>query len=486
MRIRTRAVFGLAVFLSAMTGCAVTRYPGSDGGVSRPPLIRQLFTPYRQYGWSVDPSSQALFPAYDAPAAESEQPFDFSHPQVDRYVTRFQTDLRGFFSHALSRSYRYVPQMSAMLKQEGLPEELAYLPLIESGFRPLAVSWAGAVGPWQLMRGTGRRYGLRIDRYVDERRDPVKSTQAAAEYLKDLYAMFGDWHLSLAAYNTGEGNIIRILEKGRAADFWEMSDRGYLHRETRDFVPRFLAALEIAEAPQAYGFDVPDPQPWRYETMRIMRPLSLARVARLSGTSIRTIKELNPALRRGVVPRRGYAVRLPEGTKTTFRVAYAKMTRKRMQARTRRSGHHRSRLLAHGEYRVRRGETIISIAKAHHVPPRALMSINHIRNPRRLQAGQVLRVPRRGEGVGALAAARTSRRGARTRPVARRQHRVRRGETVASIARAHRVSVKSLLKLNHIRNPRRLQIGQVLQVSAAALPGTVLAARPKRASQMVD
>ena len=206
-----------------------------------------------------------------------------------------------------------------------MPQELAYLPLIESGFRTQAVSRAGAVGPWQFIRTTGQRYGLRIDQYVDERRDPVKSTHAAARYLKDLYDMFGNWHLSLAAYNTGEGHINRILGRGVADDFWQMSDRGYLYQETENYVPQFLAALHIAEEPQAYGFDPPDEAPVHYDLVTINKPLSLATVAQLSGTSTDTIKELNPALHRGIVPPQGYAVRLPKGTKGTFEVALANL-----------------------------------------------------------------------------------------------------------------------------------------------------------------
>jgi membrane-bound lytic murein transglycosylase D len=197
--------------------------------------------------------------------------------------------------------------------------------LIESGFRTQAVSRAGAVGPWQFIRRTGQHYGLRIDTYVDERRDPVKSTHAAARYLKDLYAMFGDWHLSLAAYNTGEGKIGRILGKGYADDFWQMSDRGYLYHETENYVPQFLAALHIAEEPQAYGFDPSEEEPAHYDLVTIRKPLALSTVAQLSGTSTDTIKELNPALHRGVVPPQGYAVRLPKGTKGTFEVALANL-----------------------------------------------------------------------------------------------------------------------------------------------------------------
>ena len=238
--------------------------------------------------------------------------------------------------------------MSSILEKEGVPRELVYLPLIESAFRLHAVSRAGAVGPWQFILGTARRYGLRVDRYVDERRDPVKSTRAAARYLKDLHDLFGNWHLSLAAYNTGEQNIARILEREPVADFWQMSERGYLVDATRDFVPGFLAALRIAEMPEAYGFAPPSEMPKRYERVTVKRRLPLSTVARLSGTSPTTIKELNPALHRGVVPPTGYTVRLPLGSKGTFKIAYANLERsqrlggalgpRRKQGRARPSG----------------------------------------------------------------------------------------------------------------------------------------------------
>jgi membrane-bound lytic murein transglycosylase D len=343
--------------------------------------------PQRQHGLSVSPYETDSSLGSQSSSRPNE--FDFSHPRVDDFVARFQTSLRGFFTRALSRSGRYVPRMSSILQKEGLPQELAYLPLIESGFSVHAVSRAGAVGPWQLIPGTGRRYGLRIDRYVDERRDPVKSTQAAARYLKDLYNMFGDWHLSLAAYNTGEGNIARILEKGRADDFWEMSDRGYLYRETRDFVPGFLAALQIAETPEAYGFDTPEEEPMRYDLVKIDRSLPLSTVAQLSGASTDTIKELNPALRQGVVPPQGYAVRLPKGTKEAFQIAYANYESiGRNQKTTGASTNGAKR-----KHRVRRGETVASIAEQFNVPVQDLLRANHIRDPRSLQAGRTLDVP---------------------------------------------------------------------------------------------
>jgi len=325
MLYRAPFLFGLAVLVGNIAGCAVTRPASSkdtqqwivaDSGPDS--TINATRRSYRT-SWGTDQPAQEAKAPPGAPPSE----FEFSHPRVDDFVARFQTDLRGFFGRALERSARYVPRMSSILQKEGVPPELAYLPLIESGFQIRAVSRAGAVGPWQLIPGTGRRYGLRIDSYVDERRDPVKSTQAAARYLKDLHEMFGDWHLSLAAYNTGEGNISRIIDAGLAGDFWEMSDEGYLYRETENFVPEFLAALHIAETPEAYGFESPEAEPVRYDLVAVRRPLPLATVARLSGATAEEIKDLNPALHRGVVPPQGYTVRLPKGSKETFEVALA-------------------------------------------------------------------------------------------------------------------------------------------------------------------
>jgi membrane-bound lytic murein transglycosylase D len=318
MRFRARAVFGFALVVVEVAGCASSRPSRQDPqawlrsptAIEEPVVLNQA----DHHKHSVPPSLR-----------QAARQFNFTHPRVDDFVEKYQTNLRGFYSRALSRSGRYLPQMTAILKREGVPPELAYLPLVESGFSTRAVSRAGAVGPWQFIPGTGRRYGLRIDNYVDERRDPVKSTEAAARYLKDLHDMFGDWHLALAGYNTGEGRIQRILENGNAADFWEMGERGYLCDETKNYVPGFLAAVQIAVEPQAYGFDPPSCGSVDYDAVNVdrERPLRLSTVAQLSGCSLDELRELNPALHRGVVPPQGYTVYLPKGAKETFEVALA-------------------------------------------------------------------------------------------------------------------------------------------------------------------
>ena len=287
--------------------------------------------------------------------------FDLEQPAVQNRVAAFQTHLRGFFDEALSRGAKYLPSMRNILAREGLPEELAYLPLIESGYRPQAVSRAGAVGPWQFIPETGRRYGLRIDALVDERRDPIKSTEAASQYLKDLHEMFGDWELSLAAYNSGEYRVARILAaKQDVDDFWDMRERGYLPSETSAYVPSFLAAVQIAKAPETYGFSTPRHTPEHYETVDVDRQVSLRAAADLCGVSTSELAELNPALRAGITPS-GYTLRVPAGKAEPLRVGLATYVEpvhaRRTVARATRGGRSNARV-------ARAGRGAVGVAQA--------------------------------------------------------------------------------------------------------------------------
>jgi membrane-bound lytic murein transglycosylase D len=408
--------------------------------------------------------------AADRAARNTESPdFDFDRHEVGRYVSRFQSDLRGFYGRALERSGRFVPFMSSILEREGVPADLVYLPLIESGFQTGAVSRAGAVGPWQFMRQTGRRYGLRIDRDVDERRDPIKSTEAAARYLRDLYDMFNDWHLSLAAYNTGEGNISRILERRGWQDYWSMGERGYLVRETREYVPRFLAALQIARSPESYGFDRPTEEHFSFDWVRVNRPLSLSTVAELCGTSASEIRELNPALTRGVVPYSGYTLRIPKGMKQSFMTAAANLPAARTVASARpRSSGRCSGMQDDGTYCLRAGETVGAIAQRYGVSSQALMKANGIRNPRRLVVGQALLIP--GHKPTKVSAARETAARQGTSRTATLTHRVRGGETIGVIAKRYGMTASGLARANGIRNANKLHVGQILQIPGRAAP----------------
>jgi membrane-bound lytic murein transglycosylase D len=269
--------------------------------------------------------------------------------------------------------------MTDILRQEGLPENLVYLPLIESGYSPHAHSQAKAMGPWQLINSTARRYGLTINSWLDERKDPVLSTRAAAAYLKDLYQRFGEWLLAAAAYNAGEGRVETALQRSRANDFWDLThEKKHLRLETRNYVPKFIAATLIANAPEKYGFEeVAYERPLRYDEVTIHTPLRLETVARFVNSDIRLIKELNPALLRNFTPPKdtGFALRLPLGSEETFLAAYRFLPD---SARMKLSVH-----------KVKKGETLSSIAKRYGQSVNRLMKENDLKSWR-IRPGQEL------------------------------------------------------------------------------------------------
>ncbi len=239
----------------------------------------------------------------DEALPESDIPLTLNS-KVNYFINYFQTRGHNSFARWISRSERYIPIMKEILRKEGLPEDLVYLAMIESGFTPHAISVASAVGPWQFMSGTGKRYALRIDDWIDERRDPIKSTVAAALYLKELYALFNnDWYLAAAGYNAGENKILRAISMYDTRDFWEISKGSYLKRETKDYVPKLLAAAIIAKEPAKYGFaDVAYLPAMDLDTVEIPSRTDLDLVARLIDVPYQTLKELNPELRRWCTP----------------------------------------------------------------------------------------------------------------------------------------------------------------------------------------
>lgn len=386
---------GILAMLWAVSGCSTSRVPAP------PPATGDLLAT-AQLG-AGDPGSPAV--PSDALGQPGGPQLDLEHPRVQTLVAGYQTTMRPTLERALQRGNKYLPGMKTTLREEGVPPEFAYgVPIVESGYSLHATSHAGAVGPWQFIRGTGMRYGLRIDGYVDERRDPEKATRAAARYLRDLYDRFGDWHLALAAYNTGEGNIERIKRKG-CEDFWEMRDRGFLPSETSEYVPKVLAAMEVASSAKRYGIDVAKSAPQKFDLIQVTRPISLKAVAQLTSSDLDTIKELNPALKRGVVPPDGYEVRLPEGTRDQFTLALASYREPApvLYAVERRSGGGGS------SYKVRRGDTLSRIAKRHGVSVQALQRANRIRGSRGLQAGARIRIPGSGRTTQVASASRSKR-----------------------------------------------------------------------------
>jgi membrane-bound lytic murein transglycosylase D len=249
--------------------------------------------------------------------------------KVGYFIEYFQTSGRQTFSRWLSLSSRYIPMMKEVFKRNGLPEELVYVAMIESGFRMHARSIANAVGPWQFMSGTGRNYSLRIDQWIDERREPLKATVAAARYLKELSGIFnGDWYLAAAGYNAGENKILRAITMYNSSDFWEISRGSYLKRETREYVPKLLAAAIIARDPARYGFSyVAYLPPIEFDTVRIPIRTDLELVAKLAGTSYENIRALNPDLHHRSTPPNypDFQLKIPKGTRGHFEAEYAKI-----------------------------------------------------------------------------------------------------------------------------------------------------------------
>jgi len=301
------------------------------------------------------------------------------NPRVRYFVNQFSKSGRNDLEKVLARSGKYMAMIVQVLHEEGVPEELAYLALIESGFVTHSSSPSGAVGLWQFVPGTARRYGLKIDSWVDERRDPVKSTRAAAAYLKDLHNYFGRWYLAIAAYNAGQGAIEKAIQSSGANDFWTLSAKAKLREETRNFVPKFVAASLIASDPQKYGFiDVAYEPPMDYEEMEVQGSLRFASLAEMAGTDPETIRDLNPALLRGQTPpeESAFRVKLPAGHATIFAQGYQERETRQAQFVT---------------HEVKKGETLFAIARRYGQHVRSLMELNGLANPT-LRVGQLLKV----------------------------------------------------------------------------------------------
>jgi membrane-bound lytic murein transglycosylase D len=309
---------------------------------------------------------------------------------VARDVQYFSITVKKHFQLWLARSGKYMSLMKSILRENYMPEDLVFLALIESGFNPKAYSLAQASGPWQFIRGTAARYGLRVDKWVDERRDPVKSTVAAAAYLKDLYGMFGSWPLAMASYNAGEGNVARAINRtGGVQDFWKLRQTRYMPSETKDYVPKFIAARMIAQNPDNFGFkDLEYDQPFVFEEVQLDHCTDLRTVALCCGVSVEEIKDLNPELIKGCTPpNRTYTLRIPKGKKEQFLAAYNALPKNERFATPK-------ILTANARYVVRRSESLKKIAGKLGVPVAKLAAANRLKVSSKVRKGRRLLVPR--------------------------------------------------------------------------------------------
>ncbi len=302
--------------------------------------------------------------------------------KVEEFIHYFQTTRRDKFVTWLARSGRYIPAMRKLLKEHGLPEDLVYMAFIESGFDPYAYSRSKAVGPWQFIYLTGKRYGLKVNWWVDERRDPEKSTIAAAKYLKDLYETFACWYLAAAGYNAGEYKIVKAMRRYRTEDFWTLAKVRYLKRETKDYVPLMIAAALVAKDPEKYGFtDVEYQKPLRYEKVKVPELTGLSLVAKACEASLDEIKELNPELRRGVTPpnENDYEIKIPFKKRDLFPITFEILQAfEKFEFKT---------------HVVKKGETLRGIARLYRVDIEPLLEINHLAKVTPISKGTILSIP---------------------------------------------------------------------------------------------
>ena len=383
------------------------------------------------------------------------------------FVELFTGRLKNYLEEGLSRGARFLPMIQEVFRAEGVPLDLAYVPLVESAFKPNALSRAKAKGLWQFMSGTALENGLKHDWYIDERTDPEKATRAAARYLKTLYGMFGDWHLALASYNGGPGRVQRAMKQSRKKDFWALSAGAkYLPRETRDYVPLILAAVIIARNPAQYGMDIqPAPIP-SFETVTVPRATDIRRIAEWAGAPVQIIQQLNPELRRWTTPVRGddYELKVPEGAAAAVAARLADANP--------------GDLAPLNWHSVKKGETLLAISRKLKVSRSDLAEANYLSLRSKVAVGQRLIIPR---APALLLVARTdsppplteSRQldpastasAPRTEGAdqARRVYRVKSGDTLSSIARSFDTTVASLRTWNRVSG-NALQIGQRLTI----------------------
>lgn len=377
----------------------------------------------------VDPNIRAKAEA-EVKATPSDLPLMITD-EVASYINYFSTRGRGTIEHALARAGRYREMIQGILKQEGVPQDLIYLAQAESGFHPLAVSRAGARGMWQFMGWRGQSYGLQHSWWVDDRQDPEKATRAAARHLKDLYNQFGDWYLAMAAYNSGPGTVQSAVKRTGYADFWELYRRNVLPRETRNYVPIILAVTIMAKNPEQYGLDsIAAEKPLRYETVRIDYPIDLRLVAECVDASAFELQELNPSLLRMTTPKdQAFDLRLPEGTKDKYLKTVAGVPQE-MRVWWR-------------YHKVQPGDTMGSIARTYRTSTQAIAEANNLAEDQ-VERGSKLIIPiAPGKQKTVTGITTYSRRTT--------AYKVRKGDTVQTVAAEFSVPASMVKRWNHLK-----------------------------------
>ncbi len=374
--------------------------------------------------------------------------------QVEYYLDLFQNQQRKIFAGWLARSGRYLPYIQKQLAEAGLPQDLAYLSMIESGFKLTAYSTAGAAGLWQFIPGTATRFGLQVNDYMDERRDPVRSTQAAIQYLKDLHGQFDNWYMAVAAYNAGERKISCGVQKYNCNNFWDLAKENFLALETKRYVPQLIAAIIIAKSPKDYGFDnIAYDAPLAYETVRVPARTPLAAVAVATNTNLDALHDLNRQLTKMETPPglAAYELKVPPGA---GHLVVANLPRVHASVST----HFK-------EHVVGRHDTIARVCARFHLSRITLLKANNLHKDR-LIPGTILRIPYQTAQYALLSEAEIGRL-AKTdaTPEQLKVHTVRHGDTISRIAAQYGISEHEIMALNRLKSSH-LKVGQRLTLVA--------------------
>jgi len=397
-----------------------------------------------------------------ATGSQSEIPLAMN-ADVRKEIRRFQRSDHRFFIRSYKRSGKYRPTILKQLKDAGFPVELSWLPLVESGFKINALSSARALGLWQIIPSTGYRYGLKRDHWIDERMDVEKSTKAAIAYLKALHEIFGDWLTVLAAYNCGEGRVLRVISRQHMNyldDFWDLYRQ--LPFETSRYVPRFLAALHILKDPEKYGFDLPKniEKPVNYEIVTTRKCMQLKDIARYLKVSKDQLITLNSELRYKVTPDKEYNLKIPAGKGQQFALVVNSIPKSKIPGS-----------VAYVRHKIRKGEALSTIARKYKTSVRSIVRANHLTSKHRIRAGKWLKIPLRGYSYIDKKTIKRTKRIPKYKDGTIINYQVKKGNSIWLLARRYNTTVSKIKRINGLQNDR-LKIGQIIKIRCGSSPST--------------
>lgn len=446
-----RGIFLVGLFVS-LSGCAhALRNQTTQADVEQHPPPKWQASKIKHHVPAAPPTLQAVVEKKEAekiePVASPRKPgkvaplgfLSIENSLVDKWIDYFSTKDRERFQRFLNRGQKYKSIIQNILKEEGVPPEFYYLAMIESGFVTHAHSRAGAKGVWQFIYATGKRYGLAVNSYVDERRDPLRATYAAAHYLEDLYNVFQTWPLAMSGYNAGEMRVLGAIMRSENRDYWTLCEKNLLPRETCNYVPKFIAAYRIGENYKEFGFKV-DTEPFpELLAASIPGKLRLRDVAEVAGFSYEQLEQFNPHLRRAITPSDEvlYDVWVPSEIASRLKHNQKRLAKLAVQKRTRvASTDHGA-----GYHIVRAGDNLIQIANRYGTSVHALRNANNLRGSR-IYVNQKLKLPSTGRSI---------------------VHTARRGDSLYSIAKLYNAKVSQIKEINDLRR-NRILVGQKIRV----------------------